>query len=149
MPAHKLPPLTQKSCKDCLAVKPISEFNATPEKPRGHRSRCKTCWADRCRYFRTKNKGMYLEREYNYKLVKKYGITREDYDYLLNLQGGVCAICSGVDGDKTREQRLSVDHCHKTGKIRGLLCNNCNRCLGMAKEDPKLLTKMIKYLGRI
>jgi len=150
MSSLKLPTLEEKTCKVCLVVKPIHEFNPTIRRHRGERNKCKNCWADYCRDARYKSNGAYLEREYNSKLERSYGITRTNYDYLLEVQNGVCAICGLKDGDKTRYQRLSVDHCHDTGRIRGLLCNNCNRCLGLAKDDAKLLGKMKQYLeGRI
>lgn len=60
-------------------------------------------------------------------LKKRYGITVEQYDLLLKSQKGVCAICGGNNLD---EKRLSVDHDHNTGEVRGLLCNTCNRKLG-------------------
>lgn len=60
-----------------------------------------------------------------------------------NSQGGVCAICECPD-----KKRLSVDHDHQTGKIRGLLCANCNLALGNFKDDPDRLAKAIVYLKR-
>lgn len=63
---------------------------------------------------------------------------------MLEAQGGVCAICGGVTGYK----RLTVDHNHTTGKVRGLLCDLCNRALGNVKENTELLRQMIVYLRR-
>jgi hypothetical protein len=78
-------------------------------------------------------------------LQRKYGITLEQYNQLLADQGGVCAIC------RKEEQifyikRLGVDHNHETKQIRGLLCNNCNRALGLLKDDIKNVERLLWYL---
>ena len=75
-------------------------------------------------------------------LKHKYGITVEAYDAKVRQQHGVCAICGQPPGRK----KLSVDHCHTTGKIRGLLCILCNTALGKFKDDPRLLQSAINYL---
>ena len=82
------------------------------------------------------------EENRNYWLKKKYDITPGRYAELLFWQNGVCAICGGVNKTHT----LSVDHNHKTGKVRGLLCVRCNSLLGNAKDDVSILTKAIAYL---
>lgn len=75
---------------------------------------------------------------------KLYGLTPEDYDTLLKKQRGRCAICRS---DTPRAQRdWHVDHCHKTGKVRGLLCHKCNVGLGHFGDSVKLLGKAIEYL---
>ena len=76
-------------------------------------------------------------------LEKKFSMTLEDYDKMMEAQNGVCAICSQscVSG-----RRLAVDHCHATGLIRGLLCANCNRALGLFKDMPERLMKAAAYL---
>ncbi len=78
-----------------------------------------------------------------YLLKSKWGLSLEDYDNMLQKQNGVCAICF----EKCRSgRRLAIDHCHKTGKIRGLLCGECNNGIGKLKDDPDLLRRAIKYL---
>lgn len=79
---------------------------------------------------------------FNYNMNRKYGITAEEYDSLHLNQNGLCAICNGTNA----EMRLAVDHCHATGAIRGLLCNQCNRALGLFKDDTKLLSAVLLYL---
>ena len=78
------------------------------------------------------------------KLKRNYGITIEQYDALLVKQNGLCAICQNVSGRK----KLSVDHDHQTGKVRGLLCNPCNLSLGGFKDRSKLLAQAIIYLDK-
>ena len=75
-------------------------------------------------------------------LKSKYGMLPEQYTALYNAQGGVCAICLG--GEDTR--RLQVDHDHKNGKIRGLLCFHCNTALGKFKDDCLVLQRAKEYL---
>jgi hypothetical protein len=83
------------------------------------------------------------ERFKNTNLKSKYGITLKEYNELLFKQNGVCEICS--QKCKTGFS-LSVDHCHRTGKVRGLLCVECNTGIGKLKDSPKLLFKAISYL---
>jgi hypothetical protein len=76
---------------------------------------------------------------------RKYDITIEAYDEILELQGGVCWICRGED---TKGILLAVDHCHTSGEVRGLLCSACNLGLGNFKDDSDRLERAIKYLSR-
>lgn len=87
---------------------------------------------------------LHPERDADYSRKSKYGISKEEFSEMLLNQGGVCAICKGDNSGKT----LRVDHNHVTGKIRGLLCSNCNVALGMTKEDRNILEEMIDYLDR-
>ena len=74
----------------------------------------------------------------------KYGISLNDYEQMLEEQNGCCAICKA---HYTKFSKLlAVDHCHKTGKIRGLLCINCNTALGKFKDNPFVLQTAIDYL---
>lgn len=75
-------------------------------------------------------------------LMRQYGMTIRDFEDLEIRQGGLCAICGGTNKDR----RLHVDHDHKTGIIRGLLCFNCNTGLGKFVDDPALLRAATKYL---
>ena len=79
---------------------------------------------------------------------KKYGITLIQYDAMLAKQGGVCAICNEYSIERTgTHTRMPVDHDHKTGAVRGILCNRCNLILGKAEDNTELLTKAINYLS--
>ena len=71
----------------------------------------------------------------------KYGIEPADYDAILARQGGRCAICGSEPA-----RLLHVDHCHRTGKVRGLLCSPCNTGLGHFKDDPERLNRAVVYL---
>lgn len=75
-----------------------------------------------------------------------YGISRDEFDAMLTAQGGGCAICGSSMRDVSRN-RLCVDHCHDTGRVRGLLCGHCNRGLGFFQDSPELLEKAKRYLA--
>lgn len=77
-------------------------------------------------------------------MVQRYGITRRQFDVMHQEQGGVCKICEKPPCD--RWKRLHVDHDHQTGRIRGLLCHNCNTALGNFRDNVALLQKAIAYL---
>ena len=78
-------------------------------------------------------------------IKKKYGITDDEYHLLNESQNYVCAICKKSDG---RGARLAIDHCHETGKIRGLLCRTCNVAIGYLNDDITLLESAISYLKK-
>jgi hypothetical protein len=80
------------------------------------------------------------EKRKDQRLKKMFGISLEQYNEMLAAQGNLCVICGS-------ETKLVVDHCHTTGKVRGLLCQLCNSVIGMAREDIGVLKKAIKYLG--
>lgn len=86
------------------------------------------------------------------KLKAKYGISIEDYDDMFLSQGGCCAICKetekAIDKRTNKPRSLAVDHCHKTGKIRQLLCNRCNHVLGLIKDSIDICDKVKEYLWR-
>lgn len=84
---------------------------------------------------------VHRQRRYQYKA--KYGITIEDYEALFVQQGGQCALCPS----KPNQRRLAVDHCHDTGRVRGLLCIKCNHALGVLGDTPEGITSALTYLG--
>ena len=93
------------------------------------------------------NKEKYRDLAYQ----KKFGITLEDYDTLFELQKGVCKLCNCPETKVNRKstgliKRLAVDHCHTTGKVRGLLCQDCNVGIGSFKDNVEVLQKAIDYL---
>lgn len=81
-------------------------------------------------------------------LYKNYGIRLDDYERMFESQGGVCAICRKPETTVIRGRviALAVDHCHSSGKIRGLLCVNCNKVIGHAKDSLETLERSIEYL---
>lgn len=84
------------------------------------------------------------EQNKKYKNIQRYNITMEQYDQMLQEQNGGCKICKNVPV----KRKLAIDHDHKTNKVRGLLCNNCNTGIGMFKDNTELLSSAINYLTR-
>lgn len=78
-------------------------------------------------------------------IKQKYGITDTEYHQLNESQNYVCAICNGNDD---RGAKLAIDHCHKTNKVRGLLCRTCNVALGYLNDDVALLESALNYLKK-
>lgn len=74
----------------------------------------------------------------------KFGITLADYEAMSEAQGGVCAICKKPP--QKHRRHLDVDHDHKTGRVRGLLCSPCNRAIGYFRDDPELMRAAAAYL---
>jgi hypothetical protein len=133
-------------CKICLEEKPISSFpirkTHRPGKPV---SQCTACKVNLNRIYRETNKEKRELTERRSKLKHTYGITIEQYDRMFVLQGGKCAICfNKKPGGRTK--RFFIDHCHKTQKIRGLLCMRCNTGLGLFLDNSEFLFNAISYL---
>jgi hypothetical protein len=85
------------------------------------------------------------KRKYLKSNLKKFtGLTLEQFDEILKRQNGVCAICGKTE--EINGQRLSVDHCHTTGMVRGLLCFKCNFMIGQANDSVEILANAIKYI---
>jgi hypothetical protein len=100
-----------------------------------------SCIAAREKY---RNKPETKDRVRNWKLLQNYGITNQDYEQMLENQEFCCAGC--CVHQNILEKKLNVDHDHITGKIRGLLCGNCNRALGLLKDNLETLARLHKYL---
>jgi len=84
----------------------------------------------------------------NFELIRKYGIDSATYETMFTEQNGVCYLCYNPETykQKGKVQRLAVDHCHKNGRARRLLCRICNTVLGFVHDDPQLLRRMADYL---
>ena len=80
----------------------------------------------------------------DYHLKSTYGITLDQYDEMLEKQKGVCSICHE---ECSTGRNLSVDHCHASGRVRDLLCGNCNKALGLFRDSPELLSRAAEYLA--
>ena len=138
-----------KQCARCAKSKPASGFSKTKRQKDGHQAWCKSCESAYKKDYYQKNgaKVRASRRAYRQEhglridLQRLYKITPTQYHAMLANQGGVCAIC-GTNG----KRRLAVDHDHATGKIRALLCSNCNVGIGQFKEDPARLLRAIDYL---
>jgi hypothetical protein len=99
---------------------------------------------DRAKRWRLRHPEQMASIVFKRNLRKKYNLSLEDYEAMLLRQGGRCAICRDLPTD----QKLAVDHCHATGKVRGLLCSVCNLSLGGFRDNIRSLQEAIKYLRR-
>lgn len=133
--------VTEKRCPRCDEVKPASGFFRNSHTRDGLYGYCKPCWTA----YNNENadpdkRAASLRRAH---LRRTYNLTPEDYDAMLAAQGGGCAICKG---QCATGKRLAVDHCHKEGTVRGLLCKRCNSVIGYVQDDLGLLRAAIDYL---
>jgi hypothetical protein len=109
--------------------------------PKGQQSGlCSKCRSQRTMKYRKQNPDIQKQSD----LLRKFGITLDQYKAMLAAQNNVCAICKQSNSDG---RSFAVDHDHKTGKNRGLLCGNCNRGIGNLKETPAILWAAIEYLN--
>lgn len=134
-------------CRKCLEIKDADLFTWP--------GRCKACENKKQSEFikqhrrKPENKEKYYRYAIKSHLKKTYGMTLEEYDLMVEKQDGKCAICKNKEDHNVpgqREHKLSVDHCHITKKIRGLLCRKCNQTLGIFKENIEIFENCIKYL---
>lgn len=141
----------QAKCKSCGICKPLDEFHKEKRNKNGHFSSCKACLNAKNLAWYNSNKeqarksGSDWDKENKhkraeYKLKHRYGIDMATYDLMVTAQKGKCAICD-------REAKLFVDHCHSSGQVRGLLCNNCNIGIGSFEDNTIYLSKAADYLS--
>lgn len=164
-----------KRCTGCREEKPLTEFTKCSRAPDRLNWYCKPCArATNKKYYdspkgKANKAGQYqrhrekiLERRKNQPwhtrrpeylayqrdrhLQVKYGLTLSQYDAMLNAQGGGCAICGR--SPQVGKKSMPVDHCHRTGTVRGVLCDPCNRALEGFQDSPEILRSAISYLAR-
>lgn len=134
-----------KRCSKCKQEKPLSQFNKSRHSKTGLVSQCTPCRSKAAKEYRHKNPHKVkqdITRIWKYHGVENFTI--EDYNLLFQQQKGCCKICGRHQKDM--KKRLHLDHCHKTGKVRGLLCSHCNSVLGFALDNVTVLENAVKYL---
>ena len=135
-----------KTCKTCGQTKPLDDFYKVNKKSKYHVGTCKVCTIKK----QQDNYDPLKKRNEN--LKRNYGITLEEYLTRLAEQNYQCKVCGTTDPGGRQSGRggsadtMVVDHCHETGRVRGLLCHRCNRCLGLLSDEVTVLRNMIKYL---
>lgn len=168
-----------KLCFSCVEYKPTSCFHKAKKEKDGFQYQCIDCskkyhakrYVEKKEKIRTqieeyrlKNKEKIEQAQTIWKAknpekvkhyqrvtnLKKFGLSAETYNLMVEQQNGLCAICKKPETfvhSRTKElARLAVDHCHTTGKTRKLLCKNCNTGLGSFKDDPRILMSAVEYL---
>jgi hypothetical protein len=147
--------LQTKTCSKCRALLKLENFYV--RKDGRYRTECKHCIKKRNSEYHQANKEKIKqttkkwaknnkERIRDSKLKSKFGITLEQKEILFKGQGNCCAICKSTQNTKNRD--WDVDHCHDTNAIRGILCSNCNRALGLFKDSPENLLSAYEYLRK-
>jgi len=158
----------KKLCTGCKTEKPITSFNKNKTRKDGLNGHCKSCFnlyceknasvlSDKKKQYKKENwdrikveNKEYVQKHIltikekvkNRRLKTLYGISRKEYDLMHLDQENLCAICLSF------KFVLDVDHDHKTGKVRGLLCGHCNRGLGLFMDNPLLLKEALNYLKK-
>lgn len=136
-----------KVCSDCKKKKPITQFQKHRRGAQGVQARCRLCanaaakkWRDEHPFYSAQrtSTGYFRDTVRWNRIRERYGITEEQFHALEAAQGGRCAICG-------KERRLVIDHCHASGRVRGLLCNACNLVIGHLEQDGWLETAQ-RYL---
>lgn len=127
-----------RQCPECLDWLPEDKFESNGA-GKARKKRCSVC---HYQMRLTKENGNFKARKSMEMRRYQYGITGEQYDALHEMQKGLCYICR----HSPKNRALHVDHCHRTGTIRGLLCHRCNVALGFFKDDIDRLEDAIAYL---
>ena len=151
-----------KNCTKCLSYKPLEEFYKSKYTKDGAHSRCKVCsnkasvdWykqnsdVERLKKQSWRKRNPSKVKSQNRRdALRQYGLSLNDWEQIFNKQNGLCAICDLPETSTNRGvlMRLSVDHCHSTGKVRGLLCSKCNKAIGLFGDRPDVLRNAAKYL---
>lgn len=123
-------------------MKPIEQFYNLKASPDGKAWRCKECDNLAVRQHRKKHRQRFLDRQRIANRKNKYNLSNDEYQSLFEKQECVCAICG-------KQDILQVDHNHKTGKVRGLLCGKCNKALGLFDDNADAINNAIIYLKEI
>lgn len=137
-----------KICSKCKEQKPLDDFHKQRKSPDGHAWYCKACKCEQAKEWRKTPSGINSQKRTNksnarYNQIKsRYGLDKNDYH---NLVEGIiaCQIC----GNEFTGREPVIDHCHESGKVRGLLCMSCNSMLGYAKDNMQVLAAAIEYLN--
>lgn len=146
-----------KTCNHCNKSKSLEEFHRDKSKKDGRRYICMACATVQKSKYNKENATQHKARNQKWvknnperykelQLKRKFGLSLEAYKAMLWKQYHSCAICQVQVLDLKKQ--LAVDHCHKTGKIRGLLCDRCNRGIGFLGENPEVLKRAATYLEK-
>ena len=136
----------KKWCPLCELWKEKQFFNKSKSRSDGLCAFCVECGRAKQRDIHKKDPDLMRSRHF----ARTYGISIEEYNALFQSQKGLCLICERPESGYFRGEpkRLAIDHCHETGKVRGLLCSNCNRGIGFFQEDKKRMLSAIQYLEK-
>lgn len=140
-----------KICRKCKQSKPLTDFHKRSSAKDGLQSLCKTCNIERVKVWQSENPERHeedwkrLTGSRNRLVVKarRYNISVESLESLLEEAGGKCQICQ-----QSPDRWVVIDHCHDSLLVRGVLCERCNQALGLFRDDTENLKRAIEYLGK-
>lgn len=130
-----------KKCPKCGVEKPLSEYHKDKNSKDGRSRACAVCATNQSKEWYRKNPQV----KRNASLLREYGISLEQFENMKIMQDGKCAICKNKFKDSVD---TCVDHDHATKQVRALLCNHCNRAIGLFKESASNLKSALKYLKK-
>jgi len=140
---------TMKVCTICKTVKPFEDFYTNSIAQRRYNknikylnSLCKDCANKKNKKYNKDNRPRLIAQQLVSHRRRLYGLNEEEYNNMILSQNNLCAICN-----KPSDKTLHIDHDHTTGKVRGLLCSNCNLGIGLLQEDVSIFTRAIEYLS--
>lgn len=139
-----------KKCRICGRELPVSYFYKRNSSRDGYRGECKECHANKSKAYYNSHKAEHRVVSRRYSIKKNYGLTEDEFSALYESQGGKCAICgkSLTKVGKEKSKVANIDHDHKTGKVRGILCQGCNLGLGGFRDNPEYLLSALFYLNK-
>ena len=138
---RKNPVRPLKPCTKCGITKPLEDYPLDKRANDGRASSCKQCnnKEHRKRY----SSKEYKNSNHKYRMEKRYGLSPLDFDTLIGANNNCCHLCNKKFKD-TRHKH--IDHCHETGRVRGILCKDCNTALGKLGDNEEGLLKALRYL---
>lgn len=135
-----------KKCSTCQVLKSLDSFNKNKTKKDGLNTLCRDCSNKKSKRYYLLNKQMHIKKVAVYKsnhkakvIASRLKINESEVQAILDASNSLCAICH-------RKTKLVVDHCHSSNKVRGLLCNSCNKGLGFFEDNVERLSSAIKYI---
>lgn len=138
-----------KTCSKCKQSKELTLFYKDKKTKDKLGSWCKACSNSNSSQANIRWQKRNPDKVKNKHLLRKFSITLDTYSEMFKNQDGLCAICSQPETSKDyrgKTRDLAVDHCHLTGKVRGLLCDRCNRALGLLQDNSLVIQAAAKYL---
>lgn len=139
-----------KACSKCQEVKPLSEYYGNKKASDGKASECKSCSKARQKAYYDANPDARKQYTIKTRLKTHYGITPEDRARMLEEAEHKCQICKDdiyLPDTSNKNSNANIDHCHDTGRVRGVLCGPCNRALGLFKDNPAIIMAAHSYLS--
>jgi hypothetical protein len=140
-PKNKMPVDGSRKCKVCGVGLTVENMYRSMVEKFGYK--CKPCTNVQSKRWARNNQDKVKSYRVKSRIRRKYGISPDQYEALLHSQNGVCAICQR----EHKRRRLNIDHCHKTGAVRGLLCDRCNLAIGLLRDQREVIARVLEYLS--